>query len=254
MEPRKLSVTQRWTARLSRIIPAITLTGAAAAILLSLLRIIDLTIPENVIIALLALLAADALTERLSILERIEKELGNLSANEALRTRADLPSMESMAGAASEICLLAISGMSLSHRFLHFFREKAGEGCNIRIILLNPQSPCVEFYDTQYGIATAEREIDASLKVLSQLLESDFLRSRCEVRLSSIYLPFTIFAVDLARHSGSMIAEFHTYKTTAGERPHAFLTPINSPHWFPFFKGQFERAWSDSEKWEPSND
>jgi hypothetical protein len=65
---------KRWI-KPSRFIPLLTILGAGTAIIFSLFGIIGLSVAENIILALLALLAVDALIERLSILERIETKL-----------------------------------------------------------------------------------------------------------------------------------------------------------------------------------
>jgi hypothetical protein len=70
---------KRWL-RPSHLVPLLTILTAGAAIVLSLLKLIELSVAEEIVIALLALLAVDALNERLSLLERMRARLEHLSA------------------------------------------------------------------------------------------------------------------------------------------------------------------------------
>ncbi|MCP3683266.1 MAG: hypothetical protein GY861_11310, partial [bacterium] len=136
----------------NRLIPLLTILGAGTAIVLSFLGVIVLSTAENIIIALLALLAIDALTERLSILERIESRISNLSTGQTLTSRMEIPAVEEQAAKASEICVVAISGISLSVRYFAFFERKIKQGCKIRIILLNPDTTSLQTWDLQSKI------------------------------------------------------------------------------------------------------
>ena len=60
-------------------------------------------------------------------------------------------------------------------------------------------------------------------------------------------------AVDLEKESGSMVVEYHAFKTTISERPHVYLTPLDDPKWFDFYKEQFEEAWTNATIWEYEN-
>lgn len=87
---------------LTRAVPIATVAGAVAALLLAQLGLVKLTVAEQIVIALLALLAIDAFVERLGILRRIERHItlikcrsgptiqdGNSSARDPRRTRID---------------------------------------------------------------------------------------------------------------------------------------------------------------------
>lgn len=232
--------------KLSNLIPLLTVFVGIIAISFSLLGLIKLTIPEGIVISLLALLAFDALTERLSILARIENHLRKISVGQALRTRDVIPPLQEYARNASEICIAAVSAMSICHPNIHFFRKKLEAGCNIKIALLDPESPTLQTFYLQYGMHTAQKDIQTSLECLEGLV-----KEKCEVRLLKVFLPLSMVAVDLEKESGSILVEFHAYKKTVGERPHVLLTPQESSYWFNFYKQQFEQAWSDASPWKP---
>ena len=73
--------------KLGLVVPLVTTVGAATAIVLSTIGILTLSLAESIIIALLALLAIDALTERVSLLQLIDQKISSLSEEQALRPR-----------------------------------------------------------------------------------------------------------------------------------------------------------------------
>jgi hypothetical protein len=226
--------------------PLLTVLTASLVLSLSAVGVIELTIAENLIVGLVALLGIDALTERLSILKRIEGRLNEISAGQPLRSRGQIPSFASFVGPANEIVVVAISGISVLHQNLELLLEKIRDGCKVRIVLLDPQSPAVEVLHMQYGLPTAARDIPASLQALCRIQASEGF---CEVRLLDVFTPFSVIAVNLHGRSGAMIVEFHTYKKTLGERPHVLLTARESTSWFNIYKEQLELAWSNAKPW-----
>jgi len=257
MEQVNLSSGWRQWLRPNRLIPLLTILSAGVAIVLSLLNIIQLTVAEQIVIALLALLAVDALTERLSVLEKIEAkleeieaELEDLPALQALRSRDVLPSIENQAAQASEICIAAVSAVSLSHH-AGFYRSKIAGGCKIRVILLDPQGQSLQTWELQNKKPTAAGDIKGTLMGFEDLVKMKATEGGCEVRLSKVFLPYSVVAVDMNKKSGSMIVEFHAYKRLVDERPHVFLTPTQNSKWFNFYREQFEEAWSQAVVWAP---
>lgn len=244
--------TPRWKTwfKPSRLIPILTILGAGTAIVLSLLDILTLSIAENIIIALLALLAIDALTERLSILDGIEARLQYLSAGQTLRSRSDVPTVDTHAAHATEICFIAISGISLKVRYFGFLENKIKNGCKVKVLLLDPNGVGVQASKLISRVTTAESDIQTALESFKELSKIKS-KGKFEVRLSPAFIPFTMQAVDLQKPTGSMVVEFHTYKKTLNERPHIFLTALDHPQWFEFYRKQFEQAWADSTSWSP---
>lgn len=233
--------------RPSRIIPTLTIWGAGTAIVLSFLKAINLSIAEEIVIALLALLAADALSERVNLLERLEAKLSKLSIGQTLRRRGETHFLEEYGGNASEICIIAVSGISLAMRHLSFFENRINDGCKIRIILLDPSCPSLQTWNLMMKVTTTASDIKSSLEVFKSLMQH--AKGKCEIRLLNVFLPFSIVATDLAKDSGAMIIEYHAYKIGLGDRPHVLLTPRDIPYWFSFYREQFERAWIDAVSW-----
>lgn len=250
MQPTKTSIWKQWF-KPSRLIPVLTILAAGITIVLSLLNVFKLSIAENIIIALLALLAVDALSERLNILERVDAKLSNLAMMQTLRKRRDIPTITNHAQHASEINLLAIHAVSAVAPYIGFYEDKLKEGCTIRIILLDPHSPSLQTLNLQTKTVITKHQIESSLSLLKGLVEQSGKKGKCEVRLLNVFLPFSIFGVDLHKESGSMAVEFRSYKVSLDERPHIYLTKAENPEWFNYYKKQFEQAWSDSVLWKP---
>lgn len=138
--------TPRWKLWLkpSRVVPLLTLLVAAGAGVLTLFGFFQATPIDGIIIALLALLAIDALTERLSLLEKIESRLATYSVGAQMKNRSQLPTPNERAQTASEISIVAVSAISLLVNHLGFFERKMKTGCKLRVVLLEPTSPSLQ--------------------------------------------------------------------------------------------------------------
>jgi hypothetical protein len=237
--------------KLTNLIPFLTILTGITAIGFSLLGVIKFTIPEGIIIALLALLAFDALTERLGILGRIEMLIEEIQIGQALRSRDEIPPFTEYSKSASEICIAAVSAIAICPSHTNFFEKKVKEGCNIKIVLLDPNSPHLDTLHEQYGVPSAQDGIKASLKCLEKLVQMKDAIGKFEVRLLEVFLPVSMVAVDVQKESGSVLVEFHSYKKPVDERPHIIITAKENPKWFNSYKEQFDQAWSDGSKWKP---
>lgn len=242
---------RRWKLWLkpSRLIPMLTIAGGGAAIVLSLLKIIQLNIADDIIIALLLLLAVDALTERLSLLEKLNDKLGKISKGRTLRKRIDIMPPTELAANASEICILAVHGISVLPPYSGFYKKMLHNGCSLRAILLDPNSTAIEAWHKMTGHRDSNRLIETTLQDLKELVEFPGSRGTLEIRLSSVFFPFSLFCSDLTKDTGSMNVEYHSYKRSIDERPHIHLTARDDPYWFRYYNRQFEDAWSDSKPW-----
>jgi uncharacterized membrane protein len=68
--------------RPERLVPLGTVISAFVAMLLATLGILKMSVPEGIILSLLGLLAADALVERMGVLERIQNSLESLNLSD----------------------------------------------------------------------------------------------------------------------------------------------------------------------------
>lgn len=242
--------------RPNRLVPALVILGAGAAIILNLFSPIPLSLAENIIIALLGLLAVDALGERINLIEKIENRLRGLPVGRVLNKRVDIPPVEGYAGHASEICIVGVSAIGLSNNHRSFFESRVRDGCNIRIILLDPDSPSLQTWCLLDKMVTAEMDIKITLinfKDLVLMHDVESTRGTCEIRLLKVFLPYSMFAIDLQKESASILVEYHGYQVTSKERPHVYFTPLDSPYWYNEYRQQFELAWSKATPWIPQS-
>ncbi len=235
--------------RLSHIVGILTILGAGCAVILSLLRVIELTRAEEIIIALLGLIAIDALIERLHILEKIEAKLDREQHKPILRKRVEAITPDEMAKNASSIYVLAISACSIAIPYVDLYERKLREGCNIKFILLSPNSKYLSAVDFQNldNIQT-KLHIDATLEALTPLAKRRSYKGKFEIRLSETFFPYSIIGVDFEKTTGKMTVEFHCYKVPLDSRPHIFLEKEKDPYWFNFYQNQFELAWANAKK------
>jgi len=184
--------------RPSRLVPLLTILAAGVAIVLSFLKLIQLSVAEEIVIALLALLAVDALNERLSLLERMRAKLGDLSAQISQLPFADIKlekrdtltgTLEGTLKGARRLDILGLNLWGiLSHSFGSFERMVANPDNELRFLMVKPGSAAM---DSAAGF-TSDREqraqhIWAAVKRLERLLEK-----------GNVHLGFTSMALPSA--------------------------------------------------------
>lgn len=242
--------SSRWRRWLdpSRILPLLTIIGAGIFLIASTVGGVSLSASEGVIITLLALIAIDALVERLQILEKIELKLNQLTPNNPLRKRNAIISPNKFAADAFSIHMIAVSAISVSTQYLSFYKRKLEEGCNIQIVLLEPNEQVLQVLDIQVNDNyNTKQHIESSIQALKSLTEFQTKENRCEIRLSKVFLPFSMVGIDFETSRGTMIVEYHGYKTTVDEQPHVLLAQEADNYWFKFYCDQFDQVWSDAQ-------
>ena len=102
-------------------IPLLTILEAGISIVLSLIGAINLNeTADRIIIALLALVAVDALNERLNVFEKIEARLSYLSSDRGLKGRYAMQKPVDQAANSPEICLCVVHGTSIIFPYAWF--------------------------------------------------------------------------------------------------------------------------------------
>jgi hypothetical protein len=235
--------------RVSRIVPVVTVSAAAVTEALAQIGVLQLTVAEQVIVGLLALLAIDAFAERMGILRRIEAFICEANSVPALGIRRSIPKPDEFAKNASTIDILAVSAFSVVPPHTGFYRERIDHGCRIRVLVVDPDSAGVGVHARQSHLKQAAQpeevcrmHIQSTIAALAPLLKS----KKVQLGLSPIFAPFSLFAVDREKDSGATVVEFHTYRTDLDGRPHVVLARQQQAHWFDFFRKEFETMWDDS--------
>jgi hypothetical protein len=233
---------------LARAVPIATIVGAVVSLLLAQLGFVKLTVAEQIIVGLVALLAIDAFVERLGILNRIEQHARLISnPPTALRHRVEIIHPVVLAGQATTVDVLAVSGISLFAQHQGFYLDKLREGATIRVILLDPSSAALSAHACQTGLpdSTIRRHIASTIAAICPLMNLG-QKGQLELRLGPCFAPFSLVASDIDKEAGKMVVEFHVYRTALDHRPHIVLDARSEASWFGFFRGQFETAWKVS--------
>lgn len=244
-EIRSGSAWRDWL-KFRRLLPLITIAVALGAVGLSQFGVLEMSNAEEVIITLMALLAIDALVERMGLLEKIDARIEKWPEEEILRDRSKLNRMEELAAGATEIWAAGISLVSITRPYDSFYLQKLREGCNLRFLLLDPNSKAVKVWNKKQQTPTAKRDIKSSLQSLDNLIKHEKVKGKCEVRLTQAFLPFSLVIVNGQKEHGKMTVEMLAYKKNLHDRPHLQLTKRDHEKWFRFFYDQFEILWQDS--------
>lgn len=256
---------------IDHISPAITLAAGA----LFLLR--NGTNPEpslgetqNMIIALLTLLAFDALTERIKTVrdlrdemrqactsigtavtdsrDQLNKAINDIPSRTVLRTRKDIE-LEAPSHKAYVITILAISAVNLLNGNYHLFVDYLQRsGTTLRFLLTDPTSQALEYHHAMDKLDNPPvQNIETANQKITQLQEiARSHNSTCEVRYLSNVLPYSLIMMQRRNDSDIMFVETHTYKVVFGVRPLITLLRSNDAKWYEFYEKQLEEAWKDA--------
>jgi hypothetical protein len=240
-----------WTdwLRLRRIVPLATITVALALGIADLTGYVPLKNRDGLIVAMLALLALDALVERVSVVDAIERRLANLETPTILRDRSTLTQMTTMAVGAKEIAACGITLATLVPTHHDFWREKLQRGVSLRFMMVDPDKAAWQTW-CENQRTPSPGDLTFALNSLVSLMTESY-PGKIEVRLSPEILPVSISGVDFGSENGRMNVELVFTRTDLPRRPHVHLTKMASPEWFGFFANIYEDLWSRSRVWTP---
>lgn len=233
---------------MEKLIPTLPILGAAVALTLSLLgypKDYDPEVANNIVIALLGLLAMHALWERLSILGRIETSLQDLNPDKMFHSRDNLPSISEFCKDAQDILFVTVVGNEVLTANFEFFGNKLLSGCEMRVAISSPDSQYFLLFQQQYGVADPKRDILGSIDVLRDIKQADSAK-RLEVRFQSTLMPFSAIVMDSGKRSGALIISFHSYHKRFCSWPFLILRASDQNIWYDYFLDQMEEAWKDA--------
>ncbi len=196
------------------------------------------------IIALLTLLMVDGLIERMFILEEIERKIAHFPPKDSLRRRSEFIKIETRLKHAEEISVLVVSGSTFFRSIRGLLAERINRGAHLKVILLNPESPALEHWNQLSGWSDTEGDIRQTLKTLHILIEDcQDGRGSCEIRTVDFTIPYSMVGVDIHKDSGNITVEYYDYHEPVDKRPHVYLSEDDLPHWFHFYRDQFNKVW-----------
>ncbi|MCW4055392.1 MAG: hypothetical protein NWE82_01265 [Candidatus Bathyarchaeota archaeon] len=258
MQPTNSSSRWKKWFRPSHLIPLLTILGAGAAIVLSLFKLITLSIAEDVTIALLALLAVDALGERLGLLDRIETHVVDLSrklesrpsADELLLLRDELPSFLSQIQKGDDIWVAGRSLAILLNNYSNQIQEATKSGKRFRFMIVDPDNlPLMNAiasssypYPSAVTVEQHGRQALAHLKLLVENTPEGTIM----VRLADHIPTCVYFIIDGETSHGQMVIEMYGYRLSPGQRLHIRLTCSADSRTFASYLRQFNNMWLDA--------
>jgi len=217
------------------------------------------------ILGILAGLAVSILVDRFSKLKRIENQTneltdllknkeGKTSIKEVLSTRRMLKPLEDRLQSSKEIIITGGSLFRLSSEYVGLFESLLKDGCNIKLLMLNPESNSAKLTaeNIVYEIGDFEsykNHINSSLKNFGKLKEK--YPENLSIRTSDFLPSFSLFGIDVTKPNGNIMVELYTHDVPTRERPHFNLLQQREPFWFEFFHKQFQKVWGKSVEFIP---
>lgn len=226
---------------------------------------------QNMIIALLTLLALDSLTERVKTVEdlrkqvnetrtaletaldkthgQLQKEINEIPSRTVLGTRDDIE-LATRIEKAHVISIAAVSCINLlTFQRKHFETYLRRPGMKLQFLLTDPQSPALEFHhamDDKLDKHPAVNIQDAQQVIATLQAIASEHESVCELRFTNVVLPFSMIIMQRHLDSDIMFVEMRTYKIPYGERPLFTLRRSNEGTWYKFYEEQFLLAWNEA--------
>jgi hypothetical protein len=236
------------------VITATILLGAAASIGLT-----ESFYPtDKILTALVTLVAAQLLVDRLGILSSIHDKIGGSARDyfvEVLpRTDPAFERFAVIAKGASEIMVIGVDLAFLANADAWFVKQAMEEGVHLKLLISDPATSgdlkqVLNNHDERnhlgeqpvhHHIVSARLTVEA----LSSLIPST-ARGRLEIRARTDIPNPTLTLVDPTKRHGKIRVDLKLYKKNHGEVPYFVLT--RSSFWYDmFFEHYYVKLWNDS--------
>jgi hypothetical protein len=217
---------------------------------------------DKIILVILGVLAVDTVVERLGYLIRIEDKVNSLSSvisKPKFLSRAllnDEEPFEQFVGGGQDVLIsgVALGATAGPHRA--FFRKTVQQGTNLRFLLLDPNSQCVEFAARSHGTSpeSLRNDLLSTLGYIKELKEAlgDSRNGSIQVRLLRTVPEAGIAMRDGNRDTGVIRCEPYLYQTDVSERPAFRLTLSDDGVAYHRYRDAIERMWNDSLPYQPA--
>ncbi|MBI5294053.1 MAG: hypothetical protein HY869_01155 [Chloroflexi bacterium] len=210
---------------------------------------------EQIVLAVLAFLAMDALVERLDILTNIANGVESiqqatkpkLTASVLLKKRKEFPRMEKIIDdAKSEIWITGVTFDSLIP-FTSSFQEKLEQGCSIRFMAPDPDGKALDMAAKYYGYDPKfyAARIKSNLAYICERLRPT-KKGSLEIRVLDMLFPSGYIVTDRSTPAGRNVFQSYLYKTSPQESPAITIYKESDAEWFSIYLIQLEKAWEDA--------
>lgn len=219
---------------------------------------------DQLLLALLAFLAIDALVERLELLTNIEQDVealknsmeSRLGAREFLCYRKDFPRLEHIIASAKRD--IWVSGVTLDSMvaFAGVFQSRLKDGLKLRFLAIDPDGDAVQ-EASEYLLSTPEdlaERVRANLDTLFRRLAQGEAE-QVQIRVTNRRPSLGYFVVDATDNTGHMSVMAYLYQTqTTDQLPMMLLRKGIDPHWYDVYLRDLQTLWDDATEWRPSRE
>jgi hypothetical protein len=249
--------------KLQRLVPVIMAVTAFVAVAGANLGFLILSIPEQVILTLLGLLAIDALVERMQILEQIRHGVGILTGGVGLQPsliwETDILQRSPMHIYLQGARELFVSGGSLTlllSRERELIQQWLSQRSDARLLLIfeDPETarkgktPVWSSY-IDHSRETYARDIERSLLIVTRL--KDEFSHKIEVHLTDQVPSLTVMMID--RDKARIF--LNLYMGGPEKRPALDLSKSKHKEWFRLFEHRYrDQLWQESRQWLPTDE
>jgi hypothetical protein len=217
---------------------------------------------QHVILALFALLGADAIIERSGRLRSLNRKLDALSqsligpvdAGKVLRTRASFDRMDVLLTQATRS--IAIIGINLDGAVigLSSILDLARAGGTVRLLAMDPDGLCIapSAAMSRVNPEVRKQKIRQNLDLIKSRLLSDLSKPalrRVSLCTVDALLPVSIIAIDQDARRGSLIVQHHLTGTQAEQAPMLVLSREDDPEWFQCYMNQSMACFAQAHEW-----
>lgn len=213
---------------------------------------------DQIIMALLAVIALDTLIIRLGYLDRIENNIENIgkkiesriSPDEFFGTRSDLPPFLSCLEKSEDIWMSGRNLFGIVSVYGKNIEQEAKNGKKFRFLLLNFQN---EGLMNTIANGSITHHDGKSAKQLSKEAYSRLkkIQEKCpdnsiDIKLINYPVSYSYLITDGRKIGGEIIVEIYNYKISAAERPNFVLRKKIDYKMYAFHLKQYEEMWKDS--------
>lgn len=211
------------------------------------------------IIIILGTMAIGELIQSYIKLNSIHKKISSLTnlsdaimngkiSNYFLRSRSDFIPFSQRVEGARKIYILGISCEAMITYQSSILIDKLKDSCEVRFILLDPQSKAVEARSVGLFSATKpeilRNDINRTLEQLCELKKQKN-KGSLKIRLTNYIPSYGIVIIDPDKNKGLIIVELYPFLTRYCDRPHFELKKTDGK-WYDYFLNQYNSLWDAS--------
>ena len=220
---------------------------------LGIFGIVDQTIVQAAILALIALVSFSLLTNRVNS-DEVKQLVKEMKSHEELPNRffSKEYTGEKIKALMNESSTVYLWGVTLYWTIPYLSSslvKSMHNGCEVRILLSKPKSSATRmaaFANQKTDQDQLDGYILNNIAALSRIARQD-VSGKLTVRVVEYFPPYSMCIFSPNLPSGQIVARLLTYKVPNDERP-AFSIEKKSDYWFSFFLNQFESVWEEGEE------